>query len=94
MEESEALLSSEGISPSQACIAAVNSPSSCTLAGEPGKIEWLHKKLEEKGVFNRILRVNIAFHSALMETIKDDFLKLQCGILLSCMGIIWSNWEV
>jgi acyl transferase domain-containing protein len=62
------------------CIAAVNSPTACTLAGDAGELEAIHKKLDEAGTFNRILRVNIAFHSPYTEPIKKDFLELQTGI--------------
>lgn len=79
-EEAQSFLSSHSSSPSRACVAAVNSPSQCTLAGVPEEMESLQKKLEEGSIFNKMLRVNIAFHSPLTESIKEDFLALQRGI--------------
>ena len=84
-EAAKAFLSSNGVSPAHACIAAVNSPSACTLAGVPAVVEDLQQKLEAAGTFNRMLRVSIAFHSPLVEQIKDDFLTLQSGIVLTCV---------
>lgn len=80
--EAQEFLKTQNASPERVCVAAVNSPSACTLAGAPEDLEALQKKLEEGSTFNRMLRVNIAFHSPLTEPIKDDFLKLQRGIFI------------
>ena len=43
-------------------IAAVNSPSSTTVSGDPGAIESLSARLTALQIFNRPLRVNVAYH--------------------------------
>jgi acyl transferase domain-containing protein len=55
-------------------IAAVNSPSATTLSGDPAAIQDLAGRLTEKQVFNRTLRVNIAYHSAQMDRLKPELL--------------------
>ena len=44
-------------------VAAINSPSSATLSGDPQALEQISQALDAKGVFCRFLRVNYAFHS-------------------------------
>jgi acyl transferase domain-containing protein/aryl carrier-like protein len=56
-------------------IAAVNSPTSTTLAGDPAAIEDLARSLTAKQIFNRPLRVNIAYHSAQMDRVKSELLE-------------------
>src|SRR5690606_11728942 len=48
-------------------IAAVNSPTTIVLSGEPDALQEVLSKLEAEGVSHRMLRVNYAFHSAQME---------------------------
>lgn len=56
-------------------IAAVNSPSSATVSGDPGAIESLATRLTAQQVFNRPLRVNVAYHSAQMDPLKAELLE-------------------
>jgi acyl transferase domain-containing protein len=79
-EEAQAFLATHGAPVERVCVAAVNSPSACTLAGTPDEIEAVQKKLETAGTFNRVLRVNIGFHSPLTEPIKDEFFAKMSGI--------------
>jgi acyl transferase domain-containing protein/NADPH:quinone reductase-like Zn-dependent oxidoreductase/SAM-dependent methyltransferase/aryl carrier-like protein len=55
-------------------VAAINSPSSATLSGDPQALEQISRALDAKGVFCRFLRVNYAFHSPQMEPIQDELL--------------------
>src|SRR5215831_6109216 len=55
-------------------IAAVNGPAATTLAGDPAAMQDLAARLTEKQVFNRPLRVNIAYHSAQMDRLKPELL--------------------
>src|SRR5262249_53379926 len=55
-------------------IAAVNGPAATTLAGGPVEIQDLAGRLSEKQIFNRPLRVNIAYHSSQMDRLKPDLL--------------------
>eukprot|EP00026_Physarum_polycephalum_P000013 Phypoly_transcript_00013.p1 GENE.Phypoly_transcript_00013~~Phypoly_transcript_00013.p1 ORF type:complete len:3714 (+),score=596.07 Phypoly_transcript_00013:46-11187(+) len=77
MQDTQDFLSAHGAPETRVCIAAVNSPTACTLAGDAQELEAIHNKLDEAGTFNRVLRVNIAFHSPYTEPIKKDFLHLQ-----------------
>lgn len=55
-------------------IAAINSPSFVTLAGEKTTLENMAKFFSAKSIFNRMLRVEIAYHSYQMEVIKNELL--------------------
>ncbi|HAA23550.1 MAG TPA: hypothetical protein DCP28_34065, partial [Cytophagales bacterium] len=55
-------------------IAAINGPEMLTLAGDKEPIEEIAKRLEEKEVFNKFLRVSVPFHSHHMEPLKEDLL--------------------
>ena len=50
-------------------IAAVNSPTSVTLAGDPDDLKALGIALTEEGIFNRQLEVEVPYHSPMMEPI-------------------------
>lgn len=56
-------------------IAAVNSPHSVTLAGEKEALEAIAESLEKENIFNRFLRVNIAYHSHQMNGLEEEVLK-------------------
>ncbi|KAF2145308.1 uncharacterized protein K452DRAFT_243204 [Aplosporella prunicola CBS 121167] len=49
--------------PGRACLAAVNSPSSCTLSGDEDAISAIAESCEADGTFCRMLRVDMAYHS-------------------------------
>jgi acyl transferase domain-containing protein/NADPH:quinone reductase-like Zn-dependent oxidoreductase/acyl carrier protein len=51
------------------CIAAVNSPSGVTLAGSHSAIAEMSDELTNQGVFARQLRVEVPYHSHLMDPI-------------------------
>ncbi|XP_072306535.1 phthioceranic/hydroxyphthioceranic acid synthase-like [Eucyclogobius newberryi] len=61
------------------CVAAYNSPQSCTLSGEGDAIDILHQKLSitfaDKNVFLFLLDVPAAYHSPKMEPILDPIEK-------------------
>ncbi|MEW1741148.1 type I polyketide synthase, partial [Nocardia beijingensis] len=70
MSESEArelLARTDSIS-----IAAVNSPGAVTLAGDSEDLELLRDTLSATGTFARSLRVEVPYHSHLMDPILDD----------------------
>lgn len=54
------------------CIAAVNSPSGVTLAGTHSAIADLTEELTNLGVFARQLRVEVPYHSHLMDPILPE----------------------
>ena len=57
------------------CIAAVNSPSGVTLAGTHSAIVELSQELTSAGVFARQLRVEVPYHSHLMDPILSKLTK-------------------
>ncbi|XP_061613836.1 uncharacterized protein pks1 [Phyllopteryx taeniolatus] len=58
------------------CVAAFNSPQSCTLSGDEDAIDVLHDKLNrmysDENIFLHILDVPAAYHSQLMDPILED----------------------
>ena len=54
--------------------AAINSPSSITLSGDSDILEKIAAELESKEIFNRFLRVELAYHSPIMAEIRDELL--------------------
>lgn len=61
-------------------VAAVNSPASTVLSGEADALEVVLATLQERGVFNRVLGVNYAFHSPQMEAFKGELVAALKGI--------------
>ena len=55
-------------------LAAVNSPRSVTLSGDPEALEAIARNLAEREVFHRILKVDYAFHSPRMDAVREDVL--------------------
>ncbi|GAB0105442.1 type I polyketide synthase [Nocardia sp. JMUB6875] len=53
-------------------VAAVNSPSAVTLSGDVAELERLRESLDGEGVFARTLRVEVPYHSQLMDPILDE----------------------
>lgn len=56
-------------------IGAVNGPEMLTLSGDLGPLERIAQLLESRGVFNRQVRVQVAYHSHHMDPIKGIMLK-------------------
>ncbi|HEY5821775.1 MAG TPA: SDR family NAD(P)-dependent oxidoreductase [Propionibacteriaceae bacterium] len=56
----------------QVSIAAINSPSSVTLAGDTDAVASLAARLADGGVFARALRVEVPYHSHLMDPILGE----------------------
>lgn len=52
-------------------LAAINSPTSVTLSGDPAALEAIGAELAERNVFFRMLRLDYAFHSHTMDPIRD-----------------------
>ncbi|MGY4719591.1 type I polyketide synthase [Naumannella huperziae] len=53
-------------------VAAVNSPSAVTMAGDAAALEKMAAQLETFGVFHKFLQVKVPYHSHLMEPIRDE----------------------
>ncbi|KAK4642160.1 Type I Iterative PKS [Podospora bellae-mahoneyi] len=58
----------------QAVVACENSPSSTTLSGDEEAIDRVGKMFQDKGVFNRKLFVDVAYHSPHMKLIAESYL--------------------
>jgi acyl transferase domain-containing protein len=56
-------------------IAAINSPSAVTLAGDPQVLERVTAPLLDKGIFCKPLKVDVPFHSHYMEPLRDELLE-------------------
>ncbi|KAK0612275.1 thiolase-like protein [Bombardia bombarda] len=63
-------------------VAASNSQTSCTLAGNAEAIEEAHTRLQENGTFARVLQVDTAYHSHHMKACGTPYLESmkQCGV--------------
>ncbi|RYC55767.1 hypothetical protein CHU98_g10440 [Xylaria longipes] len=57
-----------------ATVAAINSPGSVTISGDESAIENVHKAADEKGLFARRLKVQLAYHSRYMDEVAAFYL--------------------
>lgn len=72
LEEARKLIENYG---GRVSIGAVNGPEMLTLSGDLGPLERITQLLESRGVFNRPVRVQVAYHSHHMDPIKGIMLK-------------------
>lgn len=63
----------EGLHDGVAVVACENSPSSVTVSGDESGIDELAQVVEEKQLFNRKLRVDVAYHSPHMNLVADYY---------------------
>lgn len=61
-------------------IAAVNSPTTVTLAGDENDLNHLAIALTEEGIFNRKLEVEVPYHSPMMNRILEPLAQALAGI--------------
>ncbi|MEU2176487.1 SDR family NAD(P)-dependent oxidoreductase [Nocardia sp. NPDC019219] len=61
-------------------VAAINSASSLTLSGDADRLDEIAEKLTEDGVFARRLRVEVPYHSRLMDPILDELRVALAGL--------------
>lgn len=61
-------------------IGAINSPTSVTLSGKEEVLKQIAQVLEKKEIFNRMLKVEVPYHSYIMETIKEELLDSLKGV--------------
>ncbi|KAF4926922.1 Highly reducing polyketide synthase ACRTS2 [Colletotrichum viniferum] len=57
----------------RAGIAAINSPSSVTLSGDVAVIDAVERIAKAQGIFNRRLKVNVAYHYHHMERVASSY---------------------
>jgi acyl transferase domain-containing protein len=60
----------------QVWIAAYNGPNSLTLAGIKESITSISNELSKQNIFNRILKINSAYHTPLMAPIRSEALSI------------------
>jgi acyl transferase domain-containing protein/acyl carrier protein len=77
VEEARELLAGHG---EHVSLAAINSPTSVTLSGEPAALEEIARIVEGRGAFCRFLQVQYAFHSAQMDPVRDELLAALEGL--------------
>ena len=58
----------------QVVVACENSPSSTTLSGDEAAVDRVATAFQEKGIFNRKLFVDVAYHSPHMKLVSDFYL--------------------
>ncbi len=51
-------------------VAAINGPSSVTFTGDEADLEELSSRFESSGLFSRMLKVDVAYHSRFMDVIE------------------------
>ena len=61
-------------------IAAINGPSTMTVSGDTVSIHALAEDLTYDEVFNRVLTVEVPYHSYLMDPIRDELIESLSGI--------------
>ncbi len=61
-------------------VAAINSPSAVTVAGDADILEGMAAQLETFGVFHRFLRVRVPYHSHYMDPLHDDLISGLAGL--------------
>jgi acyl transferase domain-containing protein len=66
----------------QVSLAAANSPTSVTLSGHAESLQELAARLQERGAFNRFLRVEVAYHSPYMDPLLPELLDALQGLRL------------
>lgn len=71
-EEVKAIIKSLGLS--GVTVACENSPNSITASGDEAAVDALAAELESRSMFNRKLRVDVAYHSAHMELTADEYM--------------------
>ncbi|HEX5715372.1 MAG TPA: SDR family NAD(P)-dependent oxidoreductase [Thermoanaerobaculia bacterium] len=69
-EEEEVRPLAEGLS-----VAAVNAPGTCILAGPSEAVEALQRRLDERGAAWQRLRTSHAFHSPMMEPVRESLVR-------------------
>ena len=69
----EYILKATSISSGKVVVACINSPTSVTLSGDESAVKRVQTALESDGIFNRLLQVDIAYHSYHMEAIQKEY---------------------
>lgn len=68
-------------------VAAVNSPTQCVLSGPGPAVDVIQRRLTTDGVASRMLDVERAFHSAMMDPMLDPFAEVLATIPMQAPSI-------
>jgi natural product biosynthesis luciferase-like monooxygenase protein len=68
-------------------VASVNAPSLCVVSGPIPAVDELEQELNERGIGSRRLHTSHAFHSAMMDSIVDEFVNEVARVKLSAPQI-------
>jgi acyl transferase domain-containing protein len=68
-------------------LAAVNAPSLCVVSGPTEAVDRLERELSDEGVGCRRLRTSHAFHSEMMDPIREPFIELVKQVTLSAPNL-------
>ncbi len=61
-------------------VAAINSPSAVTIAGDSDLLDDIARQLDEAEVFNRWLAVKVPYHTHYMDAVKEDLFSAFEGL--------------
>jgi acyl transferase domain-containing protein/acyl carrier protein len=61
-------------------VAAINSPSAVTIAGDGGVLAEIARQLDDAGVFHRYLAGRVPYHTHYMEEVRSDLLAALEGL--------------
>lgn len=61
-------------------VAAVNSFNAVTLSGDKAELDQVAAALEAQGVFNKFLRVEVAYHSPQMDPLRTELAECLAGL--------------
>ncbi|MEH3129195.1 MAG: type I polyketide synthase [Mycolicibacterium neoaurum] len=61
-------------------IAAINSPTAVTVAGDVDVLEDIARQLDEADIFNRYLAVQVPYHTHYMDAVRADLLDSLAGL--------------
>lgn len=61
-------------------IAAINSPSAVTIAGDSDVLDDIAGQLDDAKAFNRFLNVQVPYHTHFMDAVKDDLCSALQGL--------------
>ncbi|MBO2447075.1 acyltransferase domain-containing protein [Actinomadura barringtoniae] len=70
-------------------IAAINGPAQCVVAGHALDVMSLRKRLDADGIDGRVLHINAAAHSLLVEPVVAEFERTVARVPLSPPSIPW-----
>jgi acyl transferase domain-containing protein len=75
ISESEAIELTQHTLTGIVSVACVNSPDSATISGDESAIDEIKETLDCRGVFNRKLKVDTAYHSHHMKKVSGEYLE-------------------